>query len=122
MGKLKSYQEQVQEIIEKSINAVEEQHKALAQKPFELAEKVEAEAKSFSVESIRNAHNEYVATLYTTLREWNKRLGNLAGDLIARVEQEQAAESVEAAEPAKKAAPRKAAKKAEAVEAEAETA
>src|SRR5690606_34895954 len=94
MGKLKSYQEQVQEIIEKSINAVEEQHKALAQKPFELAEKVEAEAKSFSVESIRNAHKEYIDTLYTTLREWNKRLGNLAGDFIARVEQEQAAESV----------------------------
>ncbi|WP_097458851.1 hypothetical protein [Mangrovitalea sediminis] len=106
MGKLKSYQEQVQEAIEKGINNVEEQYKTLSAKPFELAEKVEAEAKSYSVKTVRERHNEYVASLYDSLRTLNKRLGGYAGDLIGRFEKE-VAEEAKAVEEATKPAPRK---------------
>lgn len=119
MGKLKSYQEQVQEAIEKGINSVEERYNTLSAKPFELAEKVEAEAKSYSVKTLRERHNEYVGTLYESLRSLNKRLGGYAGDLVGRFEKEvsEDAKAVEAAvkPAARKAAPRKttSAKKAE---------
>lgn len=46
MGKLKTYQEQLQDIVEKGINAAEEQQKKLAAKPFEYAEKLESEARN----------------------------------------------------------------------------
>lgn len=106
MGKLKSYQEQVQEAIEKGINNVEEQYKTLSAKPFELAEKVEAEAKSYSVKTVRERHNEYVSSLYDSLRTLNKRLGGYAGDLIGRFEKE-VAEEAKAVEEATKPTPRK---------------
>ena len=51
MGKLKSYQEQLQDIVEKGINAAEEQQKKLASKPFEYAEKLESEAREYSVKT-----------------------------------------------------------------------
>ncbi|MFE8071306.1 hypothetical protein QQM79_09610 [Marinobacteraceae bacterium S3BR75-40.1] len=92
MGKLKSYQEQVQDIIEKGINTVEEQHKTLIARPFEFAEKVEKEAKSYSIQSVRDAHNEYANNLYSSLRKLNKRLGEYAAELIGRIEKEEAAE------------------------------
>ena len=46
MGKLKSYQEQIQEIVDKGINAAEEQQKKLASMPFDYAEKLESEARA----------------------------------------------------------------------------
>lgn len=89
MGKLKSYQEQVQEVIEKGINTVEEQHNSLIARPFELAEKVEKEAKSYSIQSVRDAHNEYANSMYSSLRKLNKRLGEYAAELIGRIEKEE---------------------------------
>lgn len=114
MGKLKSYQEQIQEIIEKGINSVEEQYKSVAGKPFELAEKLENEARSYSVKTVRSRHDEYMNSFYSSLRSLNKRLGSYAGDLISKVEKE-AAETeqsasgavAEGAEAAKKATPTK---------------
>lgn len=90
MGKLKSYQEQIQDIIEKGINNVEEQYKSVAGKPFELAEKLETEARSYSVKTVRSRHDEYMNSFYNSLRSLNKRLGTYAGDLIAKVEKETA--------------------------------
>ena len=57
MGKLKSYQEQLQDIVEKGINAAEEQQKKLASKPFDYAEKLEAEAREYSVKTLRKRYN-----------------------------------------------------------------
>ncbi|TVP54184.1 MAG: hypothetical protein EA349_12180 [Halomonadaceae bacterium] len=127
MSKLKTYQQQVQDIIEKSINTVEEQHKSLAVRPFELAEKLEKEAKSYSIKSIRSKHNSAATSAYDALRVWNKRLGEYAGDLLGRFDKEadQAADAVtDAATKAKKPVAKKAssarktvAKKAESVQA-----
>ncbi|WP_369600170.1 hypothetical protein AAIA72_09965 [Hahella sp. SMD15-11] len=117
MGKLKSIQEQVQESFEKALAAVEEQHRALAAKPFELAEKLEEEAKTLSVKSLREMHDQAIDTLYASLREWNKKVNELASELIAKVEPEETAkESAQApaekaeAKPAEKAEAKSAAK------------
>lgn len=88
MSKIRDYQQQVQDVIEKGINTVEKQHKNLAERPFELAEKVEKQAKSYSVKSVRAKHDDYANTAYETLRVWNKRLGDYADSLIGRFDKE----------------------------------
>ena len=113
MGKLKSYQEQLQDIVEKGINAAEEQQKKLASKPFDYAEKLEAEAREYSVKTLRKRYNGYSENLFEQLRSLNSRFGNFAAELVAKLEKEAAegadavsgaAEDVaEAAQDAKKA-------------------
>ncbi len=88
MGKLKTYQEQLQEIVDKGINAAEEQQKKLASKPFEYAEKLESGAREYSVESLRNRYNGYSDGLFGQLRNLNSRFGNFAADLVAKLEKE----------------------------------
>ncbi len=90
MGKLKTYQEQLQEIVDKGINAAEEQQKKLAAKPFEYAEKLEAEAREYSVKNLRKRYNGYSDSLFEQLRTLNSRFGNFAADLVAKIEKEAA--------------------------------
>lgn len=95
MGKLKSYQEQLQDIVEKGINAAEEQQKKLASKPFDYAEKLEAEAREYSVKTLRKRYTGYSENLFEQLRSLNSRFGNFAAELVAKLEKE-AAESADA--------------------------
>lgn len=95
MGKLKSYQEQLQDIVEKGINAAEEQQKKLAAKPFEYAEKLESEAREYSVKKLRTRYYGYSESLFDQLRTLNSRFGNFAADLVAKLEKE-AAEGADA--------------------------
>lgn len=95
MGKLKSYQEQLQDIVEKGINAAEEQQKKLASKPFDYAEKLEADAREYSVKTLRKRYNGYSENLFEQLRSLNSRFGNFAAELVAKLEKE-AAEGADA--------------------------
>ncbi|WP_152208560.1 hypothetical protein [Marinobacter changyiensis] len=95
MGKLKTYQEQIQEIVEKGINAAEEQQKKLSAKPFEYAEKLESGAREYSVKSLRERYYGYSETLFEQLRSLNLRLGGFAADVVSKLEKE-AVEGTEA--------------------------
>jgi hypothetical protein len=97
MAKIKSYQEQVQEVVAKAIDAVEEQYKALAGASFGYAEKY------YNVETVKTKHDEYLAVATDKARDVNKLVGSYASDLIAKFEKEA---------PKKKAAKKPAAKKA----------
>lgn len=90
MGKLKSYQEQLQDIVEKGINAAEEQQKKLSSKPFEYAEKLESEARAYSVKNLRTRYYGYSESLFDQLRNLNSRVGSFAADLVAKLEKEAA--------------------------------
>ncbi|MBK1874052.1 MULTISPECIES: hypothetical protein [Marinobacter] len=90
MSKLKTYQEQLQEIVEKGINAAEQQQKKLSAKPFDFAEKLETEAREYSVKTLRERYNGYSDSLFGQLRTLNSRFGNFAGDLVAKLEKEAA--------------------------------
>lgn len=96
MGKLRTYQEQLQEIIDKGIRAAEEQQKKLAAKPFEYAEKLESGVREYSVRKLRKRYDHYTESLFGQLRSLNTRFGNFAADLVARLEKEseQGAEAV----------------------------
>ena len=95
MGKLKSYQEQIQDIVEKGISAAEEQQKKLSAKPFDYAEKLEAEARGYSVKNLRKRYDGYSDSLFGQLRSLNERLGSFAADLVTKLEKE-AAEGADA--------------------------
>ena len=95
MGKLKTYQQQIQEIVEKGINAAEEQQKKLSAKPFEYAEKLEAGAREYSVESLRTRYYGYSETLFEQFRSLNLRMGGFAANIVSKLEKE-AAEGAEA--------------------------
>ncbi|PCM43129.1 hypothetical protein [Marinobacter sp. ANT_B65] len=107
MGKLKTYREQLQEIVDKGINAAEEQQKKLAAKPFDYAEKLESGVREYSVKTLRSRYNGYSDSLFGQLRTLNSRFGNFAAELVAKLEKEavEGADAVsEAAEQVSKAA------------------
>lgn len=111
MSKLKSYQSQVQEAIEKGIKTLEEQHLALSAKPFEYAMKIEKEAKSYSVANLRDLHDQTIDSVYESMLKLNRKVNELAADLIAKIEGEEKPAAEKAAAAAAKKA-RGAAKKA----------
>jgi hypothetical protein len=100
MGKLKTYQQQIQDIVDKGINAAEEQQKKLASKPFQYAEKLESEAREYSVKQLRARYDQYSGTLFDQLRSLNNRVGGYAANLVSKVEKE----AVEGADTVSKAA------------------
>ncbi|KZY30808.1 MULTISPECIES: hypothetical protein [unclassified Oleiphilus] len=114
MGTIKSYQEQVQDIVEKAIATVEEQHKALAAASFEYIEKL------YKLDTVKAKHDEVSDIAYSKAREVNKIVADYASDIISKIEKEEAAPAKKA--PAKKAAAKKAPAKKAAPKKEAETA
>lgn len=104
MATIKSYQEQVQDIVEKAIAAVEEQHKALASASFSYAEKYA------KVDTVKSKHDEVADLAYGKAREVNKLVNDYAGDLILKFEKPAPAKKKATAKkaPAKKAVAKKA--------------
>ncbi len=113
MSTIKNYQEQVQDIIEKAIATVEEQHKALAATSFEYIEKL------YKLDTVKTKHNDAAEVAYNKAREVNKLVADYASDLISKFDKEEAAPVKKTA--AKKAPAKKkaAAKKSTAAKAEA---
>lgn len=100
MATIKSYQEQVQEIVAKAIDTVESQHKALAEASFGYAEKL------YKLETAKAKHDEFANLAYEKAREANKFVAGFAGDIIAKYEKTEVKKA-----PAKKAAAKKPAAK-----------
>ncbi|MEH6356929.1 MAG: hypothetical protein V7760_13035 [Marinobacter sp.] len=95
MGKLKTYQQQIQESVQKGINAAEAQQKKLTAKPFDYAEKLESGAREYTVKSLREHYYGYSKKLFEQLRSLNLRMGSFAADVLSKIEKE-AAEGTDA--------------------------
>jgi len=93
MESIKSYQEQVQEVVEKAITAVEEQYKVVADASFGYADKI------YNLDSVKTKHDDVATKAYDKARDVNKLVGEYAGDLISKFEKPEA--------PAKKPAAKK---------------
>jgi len=109
MSTIRTYQEQVQEIVEKAISAVEEQQKALAAVSFEYIEKL------YKLDTVKTKYDDVAGIAYNKARDVNKLVGSFASDLIAKFEKEEAPVKKTAAKkttakkaPAKKSAAAKA--------------
>lgn len=80
MRTIKSYQEQVQNIIEDAIVAVEKQYKVIAEAVFSYAEKLA------NVDAVKSKHNTLTDKSYNKAREVNKLIGEKAGEVILKFE------------------------------------
>lgn len=80
MATIRSYQEQVQEIVEKAINKAEEQYKALAEKSFGYAEKL------VKLEKVKTKHDDFATKAYEAARDVNKKIGDYTVELISKFE------------------------------------
>ncbi len=83
MATIRSYQEQVQDIVEKAINKAEEQYKAIADKSFGYAEKL------VKLEKVKTKHDDFATKAYETAREVNKKIGGYTSELIGKFEKEE---------------------------------
>lgn len=115
MGVLTTYQQQLQDMVNKGIDAAEKQQKRLSAKPFDMAEKLEESARTHSVKSLRKSYYGYSENVFDQLRELNGMVGEFTSQLISRVEKqvtEGAVDVVAAAEDVKAAVePTKSARK-----------
>lgn len=80
MRTIKSYQEQVQNIVEEAITAVEKQYKILAEAVFSYAEKLT------NVDAVKSKHNSLTDQSYSKARQVNQLIGEKAGDVILKFE------------------------------------
>ena len=94
MGVLTTYQQQLQDMVNKGIDAAEKQQKRLSAKPFDMAEKLEESARTHSVKSLRKSYYGYSENVFDQLRELNGMVGEFTSQLISRVEK-QVAEGAE---------------------------
>lgn len=105
MKTIKSYQEQVQDVVAKAIDAVEGQHKAIADASFGYAEKV------YSLDTAKAKHDEVATIAYDKARDVNKLVGDYAGEIISKYEKPVAKKTAAKKAPAKKKPAAKAATK-----------
>jgi len=101
MSTIRTYQEQVQEIVEKAISAVEEQQKALAAVSFEYIEKL------YKLDTVKTKYDDVAGLAYNKARDVNKLVGNFASDLIAKFEKEAPVKKTAAKKTTAKKAPAK---------------
>lgn len=88
MGVLTTYQQQLQDMVNKGIDAAEKQQKRLSAKPFDMAEKLEESARTHSVKSLRKSYYGYSENVFDQLRELNGMVDKLTSQLISRVEKQ----------------------------------
>ena len=80
MQSIKSYQEDVQQAIDKLISAVEVQHNALSSVTFTYA------GKYTNLLKRKSAHDNYSYIAYGKARKLNKLVGDKTGEVIVRIE------------------------------------
>jgi heparin binding hemagglutinin HbhA len=88
MGVFTTYQQQLQDMVNKGIDAAEKQQKRLSAKPFDMAEKLEESARTYSVKSFRKSYYGYSENVFDQLRELNGTVGKFTAQLISRVDKQ----------------------------------
>lgn len=84
----------LQEVFENGVSTLVEQQKKLATMPFDFAEKLEGDARGFSVKELRERCEGYNESFFEQIRTLNSRFGNAAAEITAKLEK-QAEEGVD---------------------------
>ncbi len=85
MASFKDIKDLVQEAIDKGATSVEEVHQAIASKPFELAEQMAPNI--LSAKSVEQLQRKTIGSVYDTIRQVNKTVGEIAETLLSKIEQ-----------------------------------
>jgi hypothetical protein len=81
MAKKKSLVTLVQDAIKKGANTAEDVHRAIADRPLKVLEKIDA--LSGPAKKIKRVQDESIGSIYDLIREINEQVGNYAKDMLA---------------------------------------
>lgn len=88
IAKMTETKDKVLTFAEKTTDKVESFHKKMANKPFEMLEKVKVTGPN--VDKVKDFQNKSIDKLYTVVRKTNKKAGELATDLLGKVSKKEA--------------------------------
>jgi len=80
MAKTKSLVALVQDAIKKGANTAEDVHRAIADRPLKMLEKIDA--LSGPAKKIKRVQDESIGSIYDLIRQINEQVGNYAKDML----------------------------------------
>jgi len=104
MKKLHEIKDLVQEAIDSGANNVEEIHKSLAGKPFKVLKKIKLSGSA--VEKLGDFQDQSIGNVYDFLRSLNEKIGEIATDLLKKIEKDKGAKKVKGVKKVRKSAPK----------------
>ncbi len=87
MKRIKELKDLVQEAIDNGATTVEQIHKSLANMPFEVLEKINLSGAT--VDKLGNFQKETIGTVYDFIRSVNSRAGDIANELLRKLDLDQ---------------------------------
>jgi len=89
MKKLQELKDLVQEAIDSGATNVEEIHKSLAGKPFEVLKKIKLSGSA--VEKLGDFQDQTIGNVYEFIRTLNEKIGEIATELLKKIEKDKGA-------------------------------
>ena len=86
MGNLRKLKDIVQEAVDKGATSVEEVHQAIAAMPLEMLESIEGLEEP--AKNIKELRQKSIGMVYDIIRKINNTAGELAEDIIGKVEKD----------------------------------
>ena len=96
MKRIKELKDLVQEAIDNGATTVEQIHKSLANMPFEVLEKINLGGAT--VDKLENFQKETIGTVYDFIRSVNTKAGDIANELLRKLDLDQGREEVASAD------------------------
>ncbi len=93
MKRIKELKDLVQEAIDNGATTVEQIHKSLANLPFDVLEKINLSGET--VDKLENFQKETIGSVYDFIRAVNARAGDIANDLLRKLDLDQEEEEEE---------------------------
>ncbi len=97
MKRIKELKDLVQEAIDNGATTVEQIHKSIANMPFEVLEKINLSGAT--VDKLENFQKETIGTVYDFIRSVNAKAGDIANELLRKLNLVQEEDEVRQAEP-----------------------
>jgi hypothetical protein len=97
MKKLQELKGLVQEAIDNGATSVEQIHKSLAKKPFEMLKKINLS--DATVGRLEDFQNETIGNVYEFIRTVNQKVGQIAAELLTTIEKDRGTKGLKKSTP-----------------------
>ena len=104
MKKLEEIKDLVQEAIDSGATNVEEIHKSLAGKPFKVLKKIRLSGTA--VEKLGDFQDQSIGNVYEFIRSLNEKIGEIATELLKKIEKDKGAKKVKRVKKVKVSTPK----------------
>lgn len=84
MSRLKGLKDLVQEAIDQGASSIEEVHQAIAKKPLDVLQQIEP--LEVAAKGVKAIQEKTIGDVYETIRLVNKTVGDIAGDMLEKLD------------------------------------